>query len=166
MGSRLTLDRWETETNSLECEGCYPESTLARSQTGERVGCINVARLRGDREQESARWALASLVATRAARSSSIEQTRHQKVANFVVEISVLRTRTMPKPYSYDLRKKVLEAIEQDGMKKSEVSQLFNISRNTIDLWLKRQAETGDYQALPNQPPGNNNLVRGLAEIP
>lgn len=72
----------------------------------------------------------------------------------------------MPKPYSYDLRKKVLEAIEQDGMKKSEVSQLFNISRNTIDLWLKRQAETGDYQALPNQPPGNNNLVRGLAEIP
>ena len=46
----------------------------------------------------------------------------------------------MPKPYSYDLRKKAIEAIEQDGMKKSEVSQLFNISRNTIDLWLKRQA--------------------------
>jgi transposase len=44
-------------------------------------------------------------------------------------------------------------------MKKSEVSQLFNISRNTIDLWLKRQAETGDYQALPNQPPGNNNKI-------
>jgi transposase len=44
----------------------------------------------------------------------------------------------MPKPYSYDLRKKAIEAIEQDGMKKSEVSQLFNISRNTIDLWLKR----------------------------
>lgn len=65
----------------------------------------------------------------------------------------------MPKPYSYDLRKKVIEAIEQDGMKKSEVSQLFNISRNTIDLWLKRQAETGDYQALPNQPPGNNNKI-------
>jgi hypothetical protein len=40
-------------------------------------------------------------------------------------------------------------AIEQDGMKISVVSQLFNISRNTIDLWLKRQAETGDYQALP-----------------
>ena len=44
-------------------------------------------------------------------------------------------------------------------MKKSEVSQLFNISRNTIDLWLKRQAETGDYQALPNQPLGNNNKI-------
>ena len=44
-------------------------------------------------------------------------------------------------------------------MKKSEVSQLFNISRNTIDLWWKRQAETGDYQALPNQPPANNNKI-------
>ena len=65
----------------------------------------------------------------------------------------------MPKPYSYDLRKKVIEAIELDGLKKSQVSQLFNISRNTIDFWLKRKAETGDYQALPNQPPGNNHQI-------
>lgn len=50
----------------------------------------------------------------------------------------------MPKPYSYDLRQKVIQAIELDGLKKSEASLLFNISRNTIDLWLKRQAETGD----------------------
>lgn len=41
----------------------------------------------------------------------------------------------MPKPYSYDLRQKVIQAIELDGLKKSEASQLFNISRNTIDLW-------------------------------
>jgi transposase len=65
----------------------------------------------------------------------------------------------MPKPYSYDFRKKVIEAIELDGWKKSEVSQLFNISRNTIDLWLKRKAETGDYQALPNQPKGSNHKI-------
>jgi transposase len=48
----------------------------------------------------------------------------------------------MPKPYSYDLREKVIRAIEFDGLKKSEASLLFNISRNTIDLWLKRRAET------------------------
>jgi hypothetical protein len=78
----------------------YPESTIPRDQTGDQVGYINVARVRGDREQESARLALASVVATFAARLSSIEQTRHQKVANFVVEISVLRSPPMPKPYS------------------------------------------------------------------
>lgn len=65
----------------------------------------------------------------------------------------------MPKPYSYDLRKKVIEAIVEDGMKKSEVSQLFKISRNTIDLWLKRFAETGDYKAKPNQPGGSGHKI-------
>lgn len=53
----------------------------------------------------------------------------------------------MANPYSYDLRQKVIQALELDGMKKSEVAQVFQISRNTIDLWLKRRSETGDYQA-------------------
>lgn len=69
------------------------------------------------------------------------------------------RSRPMPKPYSYDLRQKVIQAIELDGLKKSEASQLFNISRHTIDLWLKRKAETGDFQALPNQPLGNGHKI-------
>ena len=58
----------------------------------------------------------------------------------------------MSKPYSYDLRQKVIQAIELDGMRKSEAAQIFQLSRNTIDLWLKRQAETGDYQAKSNRP--------------
>jgi transposase len=71
----------------------------------------------------------------------------------------------MPKPYSYDLRQKVLQAIKLDGLKKSEASQLFNISRNTIDLWLKRLEETGDYQAKPNQPPGNGHKITDWEEF-
>lgn len=58
----------------------------------------------------------------------------------------------MPSPYSYDLRQKVIQAIELDGMKKSEAAQVFQLSRNTIDLWLKRQAETADYQAQSSRP--------------
>ena len=49
----------------------------------------------------------------------------------------------MAKPYSNDFRQKVITAIESDGRKKGEVSEIFNISRNTIDLWLKRKEETG-----------------------
>jgi len=71
----------------------------------------------------------------------------------------------MAKPYSYDLRQKVLQAIKLDGLKKSEASQLFNISRNTIDLWLKRLEETGDYQAKPNQPPGNGHKITDWEEF-
>jgi transposase len=61
----------------------------------------------------------------------------------------------MPKSYSYDLRQKVVQAIKLDGLKISEASQIFNISRDTIRLWLKRERETGDFQALPNKPPVN-----------
>ena len=49
----------------------------------------------------------------------------------------------MAKPYSLDLRQKVINAIELDGMNKSDASAVFGISRNTIDLWLKRKAATG-----------------------
>jgi transposase len=35
-----------------------------------------------------------------------------------------------------------MQAIELDGLKKSEASQLFNIRRNTINLWCQRQEET------------------------
>lgn len=65
----------------------------------------------------------------------------------------------MPKPYSYDLRKKVLQAIELDGLRISEASVLFGISRDTIRLWRHRQRETGNFQALPNKPPGNGHKI-------
>jgi transposase len=65
----------------------------------------------------------------------------------------------MPKPYSYDLRQKVILAIKVDGLKITEASQLFNISRNTIGLWLKRLAQTGGFEALPNQPLGNGHKI-------
>lgn len=55
----------------------------------------------------------------------------------------------MAKAYSYDLRQKVIQALELDGLKKSEASELFNISRNTINLWCQRQAETGDVRVKP-----------------
>ncbi len=65
----------------------------------------------------------------------------------------------MPKPYSYDLRLRVIQAILLDGLKISQASLVFNISRDTIRLWLKRQRETGDFQALPNKPPGNGHKI-------
>ena len=65
----------------------------------------------------------------------------------------------MPKPYSYDIRQKVIQAITLDGFKIIEASEMFNISCNTISLWLKRQVETGDCQAKPYNPPGNGHKI-------
>ena len=61
----------------------------------------------------------------------------------------------MPAPYSYDLRKKAINAVKR-GEKKIVVCQLMKISRNTLNLWLQREPETGDYKALANRPPREN----------
>jgi transposase len=51
---------------------------------------------------------------------------------------------TMPAPYSYDLRTKAIEAVKR-GERKSKVCRMLQISRNTLDLWLKREEQTGTY---------------------
>jgi len=65
----------------------------------------------------------------------------------------------MPKPYSYDFRKKVIEAIELNGLKKSEASEYFNLSRNTINLWLRRREETGDIGIKKDKKPGPSGKI-------
>lgn len=65
----------------------------------------------------------------------------------------------MAQPYSEDFRQKVMQAIKLDGLKKSEASQVFNISRNTINLWCQRQAETGDVKPKPRQPTQQNSKI-------
>jgi transposase len=64
----------------------------------------------------------------------------------------------MPAPYSYDLRQKAIEAV-QGGKRKTEVCRLLNISRNTLDLWLKREAQTGDYQAITQFQKGTQHKI-------
>ena len=59
----------------------------------------------------------------------------------------------MAAPYSEDMRSKAIAAVKR-GERKTDVSQMFGISRNTLDLWLKREAETGDCQAIRNYQQG------------
>lgn len=70
----------------------------------------------------------------------------------------------MPAPYSDDLRQKVLDAIAS-GHRKSHVSQLFNISRNTIDLWLKRRDATGSPSAIRHYPRGPQGKITDLEQF-
>jgi transposase len=65
---------------------------------------------------------------------------------------------SMPAPYSHDLRTKAIEAVKR-GERKSAVCRMLKISRNTLDLWLKREAETGDYQAITDFQTGNRHKI-------
>lgn len=70
----------------------------------------------------------------------------------------------MPASYSYDLRTKVIKAID-DGMGKTQASRIFKISRNTIDLWLKKRQKTGDYRAEVGYQQGYNSKICDLEKF-
>ena len=65
----------------------------------------------------------------------------------------------MAKAYSDDFRQKVMQAIELDGLKKCEASQLFNISHNTINLWFQRKAETGNVKPKQRKASQHNSKI-------
>lgn len=65
----------------------------------------------------------------------------------------------MPAPYSDDLREKVLAALER-GEKKSHVSAMFQISRDTIDRWLKRRKATGSAKAVQGYQRGHSHRIK------
>src|SRR3712207_4160597 len=52
------------------------------------------------------------------------------------------------KPYSKDLRLKVLAAVDR-GMPRKEVAQVFGVSEPTIRRYLRLRRETGDVQPRP-----------------
>lgn len=65
----------------------------------------------------------------------------------------------MPAPYSNDLRRKAIAAVKR-GERKTDVSKMFNISRNTLDLWLLREQETGNCRAVTNYQQGCRHKIR------
>lgn len=71
----------------------------------------------------------------------------------------------MPKAYDYDFRRKVLEAIELNGMTRSEASAAFGISRNTIHQWFQLRAETGDVHPRPHNHSGHSHKITDWAQF-
>ncbi len=63
------------------------------------------------------------------------------------------------KPYSQDLRDRVLAAVKETNLSQTKIAQCFKISQATLEKWLRRQRETGVCTALPHGGP-----TRTLAE--
>jgi len=67
----------------------------------------------------------------------------------------------MAAPYSDDLRQKAVDAVIC-GERKSQVCRMLNISRNTLDLWLKRWQQTGKVGAIRNYRRGPQPKIADL----
>ena len=73
----------------------------------------------------------------------------------------------MPKPYSYDLRQKVIQAIKLDGAKISEARQLFNTRVTTpLTYGFRGKPKLGRAFALPNQPKANGHKITAGEKFP
>ncbi len=70
----------------------------------------------------------------------------------------------MPASYSYDLRTRVINAID-GGMRKTQASRIFQISRNTIDTCLKKREDTGDYQGKVGYQQGYKPKINDLEKF-
>lgn len=57
------------------------------------------------------------------------------------------------KPYSQDLRDRVLAAVKETNLSQAKIAQSFKIGKSTLEKWLQRQRETGVCTALPHGGP-------------
>ena len=53
------------------------------------------------------------------------------------------------KPYSQDLRARVIAAVEAGQHSYPEIATTFAVSESTLDKWVKRWRDTGSVAALP-----------------
>jgi transposase len=54
------------------------------------------------------------------------------------------------KPYSQDLRQRVLAAVRETNLSQAEIAKAFKISQSTLEKWLHRWRDTDSYAALPH----------------
>ena len=59
----------------------------------------------------------------------------------------------MARPYSLDLRQRVIMAVERDGLSRNEAARRFGVAISTAVNWLRRSRETGS--AVPGQMGGH-----------
>lgn len=55
----------------------------------------------------------------------------------------------MPKPYSYELRVRVIESVEA-GATRRETAELFGVSPSVVVIWARRFEQTGSVLAKPS----------------
>ncbi len=70
----------------------------------------------------------------------------------------------MGRPYSIDLRKKAVAAVES-GKRVQDVAQAFSIRQNTLYEWIKLKKETGSLEGKTDYQKGHSHKIKDLSEF-
>src|ERR1700730_5686936 len=69
--------------------------------------------------------------------------------------------RSMPKPYSTDLRERAVEAVESGALRR-EVAEMFKLGVSSVIRWCRRWTETGS--AEPKRSGGRGSPLEGHSD--
>jgi transposase len=71
---------------------------------------------------------------------------------------------SMAKPYSDDLRRRIIRHVES-GQSKADAARVFSVSYRTIERWMNRYRATGKVSAeAVGRPPGNGKIEAAKLE--
>lgn len=71
----------------------------------------------------------------------------------------------MPRPYSEDLREKVLKVFDEGKMKIKKICEMLNIDEKTLYWWRKRREETGSVKAASGYQNGHSHKIKNINEF-
>lgn len=70
----------------------------------------------------------------------------------------------MPAPYPLELKERVMRVLDS-GMRITNISKLFNISRDTIYKWKNSKEKTGSIQLKTNYQKGHSHKIQDLEKF-
>ncbi|NSX83403.1 transposase [Wolbachia endosymbiont of Atemnus politus] len=68
----------------------------------------------------------------------------------------------MPKPYSEDLREKVLKVFDAGEMTIKKICETFNIDEKTLYWWRKRKEKTGSVKPASGYQKGHGHKIKDV----
>jgi len=71
----------------------------------------------------------------------------------------------MARPYSEDLRERVLKVVDEKKMTMEEISNMFKIDRKTIYWWRKRREETGSIKPSSGYQKGHGHKIKDVDRL-
>ena len=70
----------------------------------------------------------------------------------------------MPKPYSKDLREKLIGQLDA-GMSITKASKIFRVNRQTIYNWIRIKEERGKIEAKAGYQKGHSHKIKDLGQL-
>jgi transposase len=152
------LERWHTKISQRAPSQANRALAALGTASG---GCVRTTRCAGSSATASSRASATLSVDELMRLTAALAAERNQDTADVFRLLLLIRflERTMPKPYSVDLRARVIGEVET-GASRREAAERYGISPSVVVIWVQRFEGAGSVSAKPS---GRQHLAAGAA---